>query len=526
MKHYRPVVLVILDGWGETKEVLGNPFCQAVLPTIKKLNRHYPKTLCQASGLSVGLPWGVCGNSEVGHQTLGTGQVIYQNLPLISLAIKKGDFFRNQILLEAFQRAKERHKKVHFLGLLSDGGVHSHIDHLLALLEMSKKIGINPVIHLFSDGRDAPQKSFEKYWLILKEKMTELKIGKIGSVMGRFYGMDRNKNWERTELAYRALVFGQGISVQEEDLLSEIKKRYEQEQTDEFIQPIVISDEKGQSLGRIAEGDEIIFFNFRRDRGRQISQALLNSQKVPFLKNTQGPKITLTAFIDYDDQLELKTVFAFPEPTAFLGEELAKAGKKQLRIAETEKYAHVTYFFNGGKEKPFTGEERILVESKKVATYDLAPEMGAKEITDKLLNELEKNYFDFILVNFANPDMVGHTGNLAAAVKALEAVDFQLGRLVDKVLEKGGSLLISADHGNVEEMVNLKNGEVDTEHSLNPVPCWLVAKDFFREERQEKDLENVYGMLVDIPPTILELLGMPKNSKMDGTSLLEIMLRD
>lgn len=524
MQQHRPVVLAILDGWGESDQQMGNPVKMANLPTIKQLNEHYPKTLCQASGLSVGLPQDICGNSEVGHQAMGTGQIIFQDLPVISLAIRNGSFFQNEVLLEAIQKANKNGKKIHLMGLISDGGVHSHVEHLLALLEMAKEQKAEKVfLHLFSDGRDAPQKSLEKFLKQTEAKTAELGLGEIATVMGRYYAMDRNNNWERTEKAFWALILGEGISIKKENLSAEIQKQYEKEVTDEFLLPMVMVDETGQPTGKIEEEDLVIFFNFRKDRARQISAVLIADGTKNFSQKLLAPKIDLVAFADYDEKLNLKTAFVFPEVTAYLGQDLADAGKKQLRIAETEKYAHVTYFFNGGKETPFPNEERILIESKKVALYDQAPEMSANEITERLLQEIESDQFDFILVNFANPDMVGHTGNLQSAIKALETTDACLGRLMEKVLQKDGCLLVTADHGNVEEMVDLKNGEVDTEHSLNPVPFWLVSKKDFIPEKKEEDIFEIGGMIVDIPVTILELLSIKKNPKMNGISLLETL---
>jgi len=523
MQQHRPVVLAILDGWGESSEQMGNPVKMASLPTIEKLNQHYPKTLCQASGLSVGLPPEVCGNSEVGHQTIGTGQIIYQDLPTISLAIKNGSFFKNKILLESFQQAVREEKKVHLLGLLSDGGVHSHIEHTLALLEMAKEQKAKKVfLHLFSDGRDSFSKSLGKFLKQLEEKITELGLGEIATITGRYYAMDRNNNWERTEKAFRALVLGEGILVKKEQLGKEIEKQYDKEATDEFLLPMVVTGEDSLPVGKIEEGDLVIFSNFRKDRARQISAAFLSPEKTKFSSEIVRPQTNFVVFANYDETLPLKVAFSFPEVTAYLGKEIADAGKKQLRIAETEKYAHVTYFFNGGLEEAFPGEERILIESKKVPFYDQAPEMSAKEITERLLAEIEVDRHDFILVNFANPDMVGHTGNLNAAIKALEETDACLGKLMEKVLQKDGCLLVTADHGNVEEMVDLNNGEIDTEHSLNPVPFWLVSNEDFLSEKKKAETE-VSGMIVDIPATVLELLDIKKNPKMDGISLLETL---
>ncbi len=518
----KPVVLVILDGWGEQGEPKGNPLAHANLPTIQKLDQYYPKTLLQASSLSVGLPWGAPGNSEVGHQTIGTGQIIYQYLPLIDTAIQNGSFFENEILLKAFEQAKANNSRVHLLGLTSDGGVHSHIRHLISLLEMAARVKFPEVyLHAVTDGRDTSPKSAEKFLGKVQEQIQRTGVGKIATVTGRYHTMDRNQNYDRVERGYLAMTVGEGI--QAEDPLAAIQEQYQKEIFDEFIEPIVVTEE-GQPVATIQSGDVVIFFNYREDRARQISQALAMPNFDKFEKAQQVPEVQLFTFTEYESELPATVVFPPQEITVRLGEEVSKAGKKQYRIAETEKYAHVTYFFNGGLEKPLEGEEREIIPSQKVATYDQAPEMSAQEITDKLSAALETQQYDFILVNYANPDMVGHTGDYEAGVKAVEETDRCLGILIKAVLAQEGSLLITADHGNVEEMVNLKTGERDTEHSTNPVPCWLVSPDNHRSEPLEMPMAQIQGMIVDIPPTVLNLMELEQPAGMSGASLLGILV--
>lgn len=520
MKTHKPIVLVVLDGWGDSPEKSGNAIAHANLPTIKLLDKNYPKTLLQASGISVGLPWEENGNSEIGHQTIGSGQIYYQNLPRIFLAIEDGSFFKNEVLIDVFLSAARTGKAVHFLGLLSDGGVHSHIDHLLALLEMAKdkKVKKN-YIHAFTDGRDTGPKTATSYLERLRQKVNHLQSGQIATVCGRFYGMDRNKNWDRTKLAYEAMVNGLGIY--SSDPVAAVRNQYDQGITDEFIKPIVITSENGDPIAKIKSGDALVFFNFREDRARQISEAFCKKNFREFeIKNK--PDIEFIGMIPYEDNLPMKVAFPPLKFKTCLGKILEENGKKQLRIAETEKYAHVTYFFNCGCEKPFEGEKRILIPSKDVDTYDRVPQMSAREITDRAISELNNDY-DFILINYANPDMVGHTGNLQATIKAVQEVDRQLSALIPEVLKIGGCLLITADHGNAEELINFKTGEKDTEHSSNPVPFWLVTPDNSLGGKSGFQQPGTMGIISDITPTILELMGIDVPKEMKGDSLLELL---
>jgi 2,3-bisphosphoglycerate-independent phosphoglycerate mutase len=520
MKKTKPVVLAILDGWGEWDVEMGNAIAQAKLPTIDKLNKYYPKTLLQASGLAVGLPWGVRGNSEVGHQAIGAGQIIFQHLPTISMSIQNSSFAKNPALIGAMEQVKKNESSLHLWGLLSDGGVHSHIDHLSALIGLAKTKGIkNLYTHAVTDGRDAPPKSAAKYIKTIENLLKNFKIGKIATLCGRYYAMDRNNNWDRIEKAYSAMVNGTGEKYV--DAEQSVEDQYAKKLNDEYFEPAIIIDRKSQEpIGQIKEKDSVICFNFREDRSRQMAHAFCD-EKFNFFKKTERPgKIDFTGFVSYEDNLKMGVAFPEQKITTRLGEVLSKFGKKQLRIAETEKYAHVTYFFNGGEEKPFKGEDRILIPSKNAPSYAKVPEMSAKEITDKVIEELEKDKYDFILINYANPDMVGHTGDLEAGVKSVEFVDQCLNRLINAINQKSGSLLITADHGNVEEMINTTTFEKDTEHSTNPVPCWLVSPESIRLEPEENFSPEISGMIIDIAPTILSLLGIKQPKEMIGRSLL------
>jgi len=518
-KAYKPVVLAILDGWGETPEKRGNAIANATLPNIEKIEQNYPKMLLQASGMAVGVTWGEEGNSEVGHQTIGAGQIIYQNLPKIDIAIEEGTFFQNERLIKAIAWAKDNDSDLHLMGLLSDGGVHSHINHLFALLDLIKEQGFERVfIHIFTDGRDTGTNEGVNFTKKLQKKIESVGIGKIATISGRYYAMDRNDNYDRIKMAFDAMVEGKGIF--EEDPIEALEKQYKKnDKGDEYIDPIVLVNKNKEPVTKINDNDSIIFFNYREDRARQITKAFISEKFDEFGKNAYRPKnLRFTGMTLYEKELPMEVAFPAQKVNMCLGKALSEKGLKQLRIAETEKYAHVTYFFNVGKEKPFPGEDRILVPSKNLASYADIPEMSANEITNKLLAEIEKNKHDFILVNYANPDMVGHTGVLEAGIKAVEEVDRQLERLIPKVIEKGGCLLITADHGNVEEMINLKTGEKDTEHSQNPVPLWLVTPENHREKKGDEILSQ--GMLSDLAPTVLDLLGLPKSKEMTGESLL------
>ncbi|MEA2006599.1 MAG: 2,3-bisphosphoglycerate-independent phosphoglycerate mutase [Patescibacteria group bacterium] len=517
----KPITLVVLDGWGQWNQKQGNAIAQASLPTIDKLDKYYPKLLLQASGMSVGLPWGVFGNSEVGHQTMGSGQIIYQYNPIITASIENGTFFQNEILLNAMEHVKKNKSSLHLMGLVSDGGVHSHIDHLTALIEIAAEQKVKHFyLHIITDGRDTAPKDAKKFVEEIIEKLSKIDGGKIATIAGRYYTMDRSNNWDRIQKSFNAMVDGQGI--EERDPIEAIDRQYDRELTDEYIEPIVMVGTDGKPTGKIKDNDAIIFFNFRKDRARQISRAF-TSNGIEGLDQDSLPKdLKFVCFTKYENDLQADIVFPPQKITTRLGEIISKAGKTQLRIAETEKYAHVTYFFNGGVEKPYQGEDRIVVLSKNVSSYADVPEMSAQEVTDKLTEAIDNNEYDFVLVNYANPDMVGHTGNFDAGVKAVEFVDGCLDKLIKTVLKKNGCLLITADHGNVEEMVNLRTGEKDTEHSINPVPCWFITAENHRERARSKDPKtNIEGMLVDIAPTILQLMNLPEPEDMTGQSLFE-----
>ncbi|MBD3238928.1 MAG: 2,3-bisphosphoglycerate-independent phosphoglycerate mutase [Candidatus Moranbacteria bacterium] len=513
----KPVVLVVLDGWGTTRESRGNAILNARTPTFAELDQYYPKTFLQASGISVGLPWMQYGNSEVGHQTLGTGQVIFQDLPRISNAIKNGEFFNNQNILRLLQQVKANNTKLHFMGLVSDGGVHSHIDHLLAFLEMAKSEGVGnqTFIHAITDGRDTAPTSAQQYL----KKVIGTGIGQIASIIGRYYTMDRNKNYDRIKKGYDAMVLGQGQA--EKDPIEAINNQHARNLTDEYIEPIVIHA-NNQPVGLIQEQDTVIFFNYRKDRAKQITRAFIDPRFNEFpVEKTQN--IRFVSMVPYDDDFNCPVAFP-PQEVSYRVSEIISAGNlKQLKIAETEKYAHVTYFFNGGEEKPYRNEDQILVPSKNASSYDTVPEMSSREITRGVAREIDKNLYNFILINFANPDMVGHTGNYQAGLKAVEHLNDCLKEVIIKVLESDGCLLITSDHGNVEEMINLKTGEPDTQHSNNPVPCWFVTPDNRRSQplTSQTNIE-IQGMLVDVAPTILALLGL-QSTGMVGMDLRKIM---
>ncbi len=519
IKKKKPIVLVILDGWGEWDIEKGNPIVKSKLPLIDKLNSHYPKTYLQASGMAVGLPWGVRGNSEVGHQTIGSGQIVFQFLPTISTAITEGSFFKNEAILGAFDWAKKNNSNLHVLGLLSDGSVHSHIEHLFALLEMAKNREVKEVyIHAVTDGRDTHPQSAKRFIEQLENKIKEIGIGKIATLSGRYFTMDRNNNWDRVEKAFLAIT--SGIGIREKNPHQAVDNQYARNIFDEYLEPVVLEGDNGEPVALIKDNDAVICFNFRKDRSRQITKAFVLPSFKEFKQAKPPANLKYVCFAPYEEGLPVDVAFHEQQITVRLGEILAKNWKRQLRISETEKYAHVTYFFNGGLEEPYFYEDRILIPSKRVTTYADAPEMSATEITDKLLEAMEKNNYDFILVNYANSDMVGHTGNYPAAVKALEHVDGCLARLIEAVFAKGGELIITADHGNVEEMLNIYTGEPDTQHSKNVVPCWYVSPDSWIESSEKPKKIEAGGLLVDLAPTVLDLLGFEKHPAMVGSSLI------
>lgn len=508
----KPLLLVILDGWGLSSRVEGNAIAQANTPNFKSFLADYPHTTLICSGEDVGLPEGQMGNSEVGHLNIGAGRVVYQELTRITRSIREGSFFKNEVLLEAFNHAKKNNKALHFMGLLSDGGVHSHIGHLLALLDMAAKENMRKVfVHAFLDGRDVPPANARDYFEPLGRKLRELGFGAVATVMGRYYAMDRDRRWDRTERAYKAMVYGEGI--QAGTPLEAVELGYSREETDEFIQPTVLVNGAGGQVARIEDGDAVIFFNFRPDRARQITRAFVEEDFTGFSRGRRIPKVHFTCMTLYDKTIDAPVAFKPQILLNTLGEVLAGNGISQLRLAETEKYAHVTFFFNGGIEEPNPGEERILVPSPRVATYDQKPEMSAIEVTEKLLEQISLDKFKVIIMNYANPDMVAHTGDQAAAIKAIETVDQCLGKLVRAALAKDGTVLITADHGNADEMES-EEGHTLTAHSTNPVPFILIRRDTEGMVLRE-------GRLEDIAPTILQLLGLAKPEEMTGTSLIQ-----
>ena len=506
----KPVSLIIMDGFGYTKEKTGNAIANAKTPNLDKITKEYPNTLIKASGLDVGLPDGQMGNSEVGHTNIGAGRVVYQDLTRVSKAIESGEFFKNEVLSQAMDNAKEH--ELHLIGLLSDGGVHSHIDHLKALIKMAKEKNVQKVyVHAFTDGRDTDPQSALTYISKIQKTMDEVGVGKFATVSGRYYAMDRDKRWERVELAYNAMAQGKGEIASSAS--EAIQKSYDNGKNDEFVLPTVIVKD-GNPVGTIKENDSIIFFNFRPDRARQITRALTCDEFVGFERPCM--KTFFVCLTEYDITIKNVHIAFGPQSlTNTLGEYLAKNGKIQLRAAETEKYAHVTFFFNGGVEEPNKGEDRLLIPSPKVATYDLQPEMSAPELLKKLIAKIEGDKYDFIVVNFANPDMVGHTGSIEAATKAVETVDNCVGQLVDKLLEVGGSTIITADHGNAEYMKDYKTGKVITSHSTNPVPFIVVGQEY----KKATLLED--GRLSDIAPTILDMMNLNKPEEMTGHSLIK-----
>ena len=508
----KPVVLMVLDGYGLNEKTEGNAIAMAKTPVMDQLMKEYPFVEGQASGLAVGLPDGQMGNSEVGHMNIGAGRIIYQDLTRITKSIQDGDFFDNAGLLAAIENCKKYDSDLHLWGLLSDGGVHSHIEHVYGLLELCKKQGLSKVyVHAFLDGRDTPPASGKDYLQKLQDKMDEIGVGKIASLSGRYYAMDRDNNWDRVQKAYDSLVKGEGVTAP--CPFCAMKKSYEEGVTDEFVLPTVIVDDNGKPLSVVKEHDSVIFFNFRPDRAREITRAFCDDKFQGFARDFM--ELTYVCFKDYDETIPNKTIaFAKESITNTFGEYLAANNLKQLRLAETEKYAHVTFFFNGGVEEPNKDEDRILVNSpKEVATYDLKPEMSAPEVGAKLVEAIASDKYDVIVINFANPDMVGHTGVIPAAVAAVEAVDTLVGKAVEAVKAADGVLFICADHGNAEKMIDYETGKPHTAHTTNPVPFILVNADPSMKLREG-------GCLADIAPTLLEIMGMEQPKEMTGKSLI------
>jgi len=492
------LLLAILDGWGYREKRHGNAIAHAHTPNMDSFMKKYPFTILQAGGTAVGLPAGQMGNSEVGHINIGEGRIVYQDSARILKAIEDGSFFENDVLKKAMEKAKKT--RLHLIGLIGPGGVHALPEHLFALLKMAKENGVRHVsIHCFTDGRDTPPKSALEHIKRLQKKIDEIGIGEIATIVGRYYAMDRDKRWDRTKKAYEMLTQGKGRKARNAE--EAIKKAYEKGETDEFILPTVVKKTS------IKDDDVVIFFNFRPDRARQLTQAFVDAK----FKKFERKKLNLhfVTMTRYMDGLDAEIAFDKVMLTNTFGEVISKHGMKQLRIAETEKYAHVTFFFNGGREKPFDGEERCLIPSPKIATYDMKPEMSAYEVTREVIKRIREKKYDVIILNYANPDMVGHTGIWEAAVKAVEAVDKCIEKVVDAVLKQKGIAIITADHGNVEEM--LEDGNPKTAHTTNPVPFILIGK----------DVELRKGNLGDIAPTMLELLGIEKPKEMTGKSLIK-----
>jgi 2,3-bisphosphoglycerate-independent phosphoglycerate mutase len=501
------ILLLIMDGYGINPRKEGNAIAQAKKPNLDGLFRNYPYTTLGASGFDVGLPEGQMGNSEVGHLNFGAGRIVYQEITRIDKAIQDKTFFKNPILTEAMEKVKKRGANLHLMGLVSDGCVHSSLNHLYALLKLAKEKKVERVfVHAFLDGRDTSPTGGVDFIQQLLNKFKEYGIGKLATVAGRYYAMDRDKRWERVQKAYQAMAFGEGR--QTNDVVSAIKESYNNQITDEFVMPMVVSDDDG----KIRKDDVGIYFNFRADRARELSYALTdeNFKEFPRPDNMTIDLVNLTL---YDEKLKTKVAFPPIKMTNILGEVLSKEGKRQLRIAETEKYAHVTFFFNGGEEKAFEGEDRILIPSPKVPTYDLKPEMSAYEVTERVIPEIKSGKYDFIVLNYANPDMVGHTGVLSAAIKAIEAVDECVGKVVTAVKEVKGIAMITADHGKADMMIDPDNGETFTAHTTNRVPFALITDDFKGSLRSG-------GRLADVAPTILSLMKIRKPKEMEGINLI------
>jgi len=508
----RPLVLIILDGWGLCDNLEGNAIARASKPYIDGLLARYPHTELVTSGEDVGLPRGQMGNSEVGHLNMGAGRVVYQELTRITRAIRERTFYDNPLLLEAVEKARDRQSNLHLMGLLSDGGVHSHIEHLYALLELARDQGLTRVyVHAFLDGRDVPPANAREYIVPLTERMDKIETGRVATVMGRYYAMDRDHRWERTREAYYAMVQGEGFRAA--SALEALETAYARGETDEFVKPTVIVDQQGNPEGNVSDGDVIIFFNFRPDRARQITRAFVDEKFDGFTRPENYPGVHFVCMTQYDKGIDAPVAFRPQVLVNTLGEVLSYYNLRQLRLAETEKYAHVTFFFNGGVERPNQGEDRVLVPSPKVATYDLKPEMSACEVTDVLIQKLKEKVYDVIIVNFANPDMVGHTGVLSAAVRAVEAVDSCIGRAVQAVKDVGGIAIITADHGNAEVMQD-EAGSPHTAHTTDPVPFILVSD-------QHLGVKLRSGSLEDVAPTLLHLLGVEKPREMTGRNIVE-----
>jgi 2,3-bisphosphoglycerate-independent phosphoglycerate mutase len=504
----KPLVLTILDGWGFAPATEGNAIAAARKPTYDLLLREYPNTLVQTSGPSVGLPVGQMGNSEVGHLNIGAGRVIYMDVTRIDRMIASGEFFNNPVLLESMKHAKAH--RLHLMGLCSDGGVHSTLTHLYALLEMAKKQNVEQVfVHCFMDGRDTPPESGAGYIEQVQKEMRRIGAGKIATVSGRYYAMDRDKRWERVERAFNAMVVGKGEH--SDDPVAAVKRSYEHGVTDEFIEPVTIVDARKQPIGLIRDDDACIFFNYRADRGREMTMALMDPTLEKPSRSAAPKNLHFTTLTEYDKSFQVPFVLSREHPNNILADVMAQLNWKNLRVAETEKYAHVTYFFNGGNEKPYPGESRELVPSPQVATYDLKPEMSAQGITDVVVKAIEQREFDMIVMNYANADMVGHSGKIAPTILAVEAVDAGLGQIYDALRRSGGTWMITADHGNAEMMIDPVTKGPHTYHTTNPVPFILVS--------DSRVMLRSSGALQDISPTVLGFMDEKQPKEMTGRDL-------
>ncbi|WP_146664084.1 2,3-bisphosphoglycerate-independent phosphoglycerate mutase [Anaerohalosphaera lusitana] len=516
MEH-KPYVVIIRDGWGynpNPDEDKFNAIKQANTPVDDMLMKEYPHCVIHTSGEDVGLPDGTMGNSEVGHQNIGAGRVVYQDSVRITLSIKEKTFFENETLVEAVESAKENGGKLHLMGLCSDIGVHSLLGHLYALLELAKKRGLEEVyLHAFMDGRDSPPTSGKEYMADIQKKMDEIGVGKVASMMGRFYGMDRDKRWERVQKAYDCLTLGKGNTAKTAQ--EAIEASYAADKTDEFVLPTIITGEDDKPTALVEDGDSVVFFNFRGDRPRELTRAFVEGDSFDGFEREKQPKVFYVCMTEYDSSIPAEVAFK-PERKMpnIAGEYFSKLGLTQFRCAETEKYAHVTFFFNGGREEPFEGEDRQIIPSPKVETYDQQPEMSAYQVTDEILARLDSGKYDVVIMNYANPDMVGHTGVQEAAVKAAEVIDECVGKLLDKIKELGGSAIIMADHGNFECMYDTKNNMEHTAHTVGDVPC-IVFDDRFKGRDMRKG-----GRLADVMPTLIDMMGLDKPEEMTGESLL------
>jgi len=502
----KPLALIIMDGWGVRDSSDANAIKLSKSQIVNTLAKQYPSTTLGCSGEAVGLPEGQMGNSEVGHLNIGAGRIVYQELTRITKSIKEGDFFKNKVLLSAINHVKKNNSNLHIMGLVSDGGVHSDNKHLYALLDLAKRNNVSKVyIHCFMDGRDTPPKSGKKYIEELQSEIKKLGVGRIATIIGRYYAMDRDNRWERISQAYDAITSGIGVS--ESDPIQAMQNAYDRKETDEFIKPVIIKE-----APKVSDKDSMIFFNFRGDRAREITRCFTDADFKGFARKVH-PKVHFVCLTQYDITVNAQVAYPPQELKNILSEILSKNGLKQLRIAETEKYAHVTFFFNGGVEKPFPLEDRVLIPSPKVATYDLKPEMSAYEVTDRVFKEIESGKYDVVIMNYANCDMVGHSGILEAAIKAVEAVDKSVGRVVELVKKLGGITMITADHGNAEQMYDPATNGPHTAHTCNKVPFMIVTVD-------KKISVREGGILADIAPTMLQLLGISKPKEMTGGSLI------